>query len=1140
MQCPECQFDNPEEAVFCCKCGTKFESLCHGCGYQNPPESSFCCKCGSSLSSMDVPADDNESAAQGRQAVLETGTDPTVYEAPDSERRCVTVMFSDLTGYTEMSERLDPEEVKEITSTIFSKLTQIIEKYDGFIEKYIGDAILAVFGAKEAFEDSALRAIKAAREIHTYVATIGPKYNNIIGRELSMHTGINTGLVVTGEINYQKGTHGLVGDTINTAARLMSASQAGEIITDRDTFIQTKGYFEFDHLEPVTVKGKVEPIQLYRVGGALQVPQKLHRLHGRRADLIGRSIEMQVLEDAAENLDQGQGAVVAVCGTAGTGKSRLVHEFKKNIDLEQIQWFDANAYPYTQNTPYYPLVDLLTKAFGIEEADTADTIKLRVESGLKGFLGKESKLIPFIGGLFSIEYPETSEVSPEYWKNQLFTAVRDVLMALTSSKPTIICLEDLHWADPSFLEMIRYLITETTGSVLFICIYRPIISLFTGLETQSLEFGFKDLRLRELSPSETQVMVGSLLKSDKVPRDLQRFVHENVEGNPFYVEELINSLIDSGILSNKSGEWEIAKAINESDISTNIQGVLAGRIDRLGPEAKRILQEASVIGRAFLYDILRRISDTAGDIDKNISILERLDLISARSIHPTLEYIFKHALTQEIVYNGLVKSERKSIHEKIGQVIEALFADRLSEFYESLAFHYTRGKSVLKALEYLLKAGKKCLRRFSLKESDRYFQNARDILEDIEKKTNAENEMIIDLLNEWAMVFYYKGAFADLEELLRRHAKVAASITNKKKQGIFQTWQGMVYWQKSEFLKARDYLVGALESGEKNNLDLVVVHACAWLSWLYGNLGSFEKGIECGHRGNRLAIAIKADHFFIYKPLAGVAFNLYLNGEAAACIDMGRALVEYGKRHSQVRCQTLGYVAEGIGYMAAGDFSNAIASMETADKVSIDTFYNHYSQSFLVWSKVIGGHMQDAEPLIAPLTEFFKPNGSLMINDVLLLLEGIILIDKGDIKKGMAIVNNQLQLQREKGQKGLVPVIFLTIGMVYLEIIKGEKPIAPMTVIKNIGFILQNVPQAANKAINHYRHAIETAQEVGALGIVGQAHRDIGKIHALKKRYQLAEEHFEEALHIFEKVGAYGFAEQVRNEIAEVESAAST
>jgi class 3 adenylate cyclase len=382
MKCQTCQFENPDGMKFCGNCGQEIHPSCPHCGFTNPPNFKFCGNCGCGLSIEGIATFENLSQPEEIPNAEDHRDKDTCY-GPDSERKCVTVMFSDLTGYTEMSEKLDPEEVKAITSTIFAELTKIIEKYDGFIEKYIGDAILAVFGAKEAFEDSALRAIKSAREIHKHVETVSPKYEEFIGRKLSMHTGIKTGLVVTGEINYQKGTHGLVGDTINTAARLMSVSQPGEIIIDHDSYIQTKGFFQFDSLEPVKAKGKAEPIKAYRVGDALQTPKKLHRLHGLRAALIGRSIELQVLKDAAESLERGKGSVVSICGTAGTGKSRLIHEFKKNLDLKKFQWFDGNAYPYTQTTPYFPLIDLLTKAFGIKEADNSETIKLKVESSVK-------------------------------------------------------------------------------------------------------------------------------------------------------------------------------------------------------------------------------------------------------------------------------------------------------------------------------------------------------------------------------------------------------------------------------------------------------------------------------------------------------------------------------------------------------------------------------------------------------------------------------------------------------------------------------------------------------------------------------------------------------------------------------------
>ncbi|GEM_PF-187233 len=1128
MQCPQCQSNNPDGAKFCNTCGSRLGLLCSACGKINPPASLFCNHCGASLDVSAAATTDTVAVASGGDTAKGPEAEMCKWETSGSERKCVTVLFSDLTGYTEMAEKLDPEDVKDITSAIFGRFADIIRKYDGFIEKYIGDAFLAVFGAVASFEDSALRAIRAAREIHAHVALASPRYEPLIGRALRMHSGINTGVVVTGEIDFEKGTHGLVGDTINTAARLMSISPAGEILVDKNSFFQTEGYFAFEPLAPVTVKGKGEPIAVYRVVKALSVPRKLHRLHGLRAELIGRSIEMQILDDAVEKLNQGQCAVVAVCGTAGTGKSRLVSEFKGQLDLKRIQWLDANAYPYTQNTPYYPLIDLLTRAFQIEDGDRPETIQRKVESGLTGALGLDEKLVPYIASLFSIETEETRNVSPEFWKGQLFQAVGQVMEAFTSSAPAIICVEDMHWADPSFLELLRHLITHMPGAAMFVCIYRPLISLFTNLEIQSLDIFIKELRLKELSPSETQTMVGSLLQSETVPRDLKRFVHESVEGNPFYVEEVINSLIDSGVLAEVDEGWAMTRAISEADISTNIQGVLAGRIDRLGNDAKRILQEASVIGRAFLYDILQRISAIGADIDKNLSVLERLDLISARSIQPTLEYIFKHALTQEIVYNGLVKAERQAIHEKIGQVIETLFKDRLSEFYESLAFHYARGKSFLKAVEYLVKSGEKSLKRYSLDEAHQYFQTAFDILDTPEAVDPAAGEKLVDLLNKWAMVFYYRGAFNELKALLDAQETVAERIADKETQGIFITWQGMVYWQQSEYQRACNHLERALRIGEENDLPRVVVHACAWLSWVYGDLGRFKEGIDCGNRGSRVAKAVPADHFFIYKPMAGTVYNYFFQGKAAACIDMGRSLVEYGQQYSQVRCQTLGFVAVGMGRMAAGDFDTAIAAMESADQVSVDTFYSHYSQIFLSFASVLGGQTVVAERLLPSLSAYFAPNGSHLINDVAELLTGIIQIVKGDMKRGMTMITRQLQKQREKEHRGYIPLILYTIGMVYLEMIKGEKPIRPMMVMKNIGFIFQHVPQAEKKALAHYHQTIRVAEETGAMGFIGQAHADIGRIHEIKKRYPLAQEHFEKAARIFEDVGAYAFLAQAR------------
>jgi class 3 adenylate cyclase len=311
MKCPRCEADNRPGAKFCDECGYQFAG-----------------------------------------DIQKSGHTPKF----ESERKPVTTMFSDLSGYTAMTEKLDPEEVKEIMSEIFGEITKVIFKYEGFVEKFIGDAVMAVFGVPKAHEDDPIRAIKAAMEIHTSVEGFSPRLQDKIGRSLTMHTGINTGLVITGEVNVEKGTHGLTGDAINLASRIEGLSKAGEILVGQETYNQAEGFFNFEPKDPVKVKGKSEQVYIYKVLSQKEKPIIIHRpLTGLRADLIGREKEMAVLSKGVQDLKQRNGSIISIYGEAGTGKSRLTRDFEANLDLNEVQWYEGHAYGYTQNTPYYPL-----------------------------------------------------------------------------------------------------------------------------------------------------------------------------------------------------------------------------------------------------------------------------------------------------------------------------------------------------------------------------------------------------------------------------------------------------------------------------------------------------------------------------------------------------------------------------------------------------------------------------------------------------------------------------------------------------------------------------------------------------------------------------------------------------------------
>ena len=940
-----------------------------------------------------------------------------------------------------------------------------------------------------------------------------------------MHTGINTGIVVTGEINFEKGTHGLVGDTINTAARLMSVSESGEIIIDHDSFVQTEGYFEFETLDPVKVKGKAEPIAVYRVGKALQEPKKLHRLHGLRARLIGRSVEMQVLRDAAENLEQGNGSVVSVCGSAGTGKSRLVNEFKKTLDLEKFQWFDANAYPYTQNTPYYPLIDLLTKAFDIQDGDSSEAIKLKVKSSLEGLLGMGSESAPYIGRLFSIEYSETKEVSPEYWKDRLYAAIGDVLKALTAAAPTVICLEDMHWADPSTMEMVRKLVSNLSGPLLLICIYRPVITILTDFEIQTLSIDYTELRLRELSPSESQDMICSLLKADQIPKDLREFIRDSIDGNPFYVEELINALIDSEALSKRSGQWVLTKAIDDSFVSTNIQGVIAGRIDRLGRDTKRILQEASVIGRAFLFDILQRISEIKQDINKNLVTLERLDLISAKSIEPTLEYIFKHALTQEIVYNGLVKSERKVIHEKIGNVIEILFRDRLPEFYEILAYHFVRGQSVTKAVDYLVKSGEKSLSRYAVDEAHQYFRNAYDILSSKEDLSGAENIMLIYILNNWGHSFYYLGENKEFIGLLKSHQALAESLEDKVMVGMFYVWFGRALYLAGRSKDSHDYLYKSLKLGEDTGNQKLIGYACAWLSYTCAELGFFSEGIDFGDRAQKFVELFPSDQYLFFTSFAGICFNYFFMGNTHRVFKGAKCLIEYGERNANNRCKVLGHYITALGFWAVGDTKSSQKSFERAIEVAIDPFFTQFPKPTLGFFYILIDRIQEAENILQSCINFCEKRDLGQLSVLCQYSLAPIFIAKGHMRQGIELLKKAQQNLIKNQRKVQYAMSEYVLGEVNSQIVTGPKPSLSI-MVKNIGFLIKNVPFATKKAEEHFNRAIEILKEIGAWGILGPIYLSLGLLLKATKRTDQARQCILEAIDIFNKCEADHYLEQ--------------
>ena len=961
MECPKCRFDNREGVKFCEECGAKFEFKCPVCKASIPIDRKFCGECGYDLSKSPETASLKESEHDTQIPDLPSEETVPAEIAAEGERKHVTVLFSDLTGYTAMSEKLDPEEVKEITSKIFGQISKIVANYDGFIEKYAGDAVMAIFGVPQTHEDDPIRAVKAAREIHQLVDSISPEVEKRISQSISMHTGINSGLVVTGEVDMERGTHGIAGDTINLASRLSNLAKPGEIVVDADTCFQIEGHFTCEYRETTTVKGKADPVEVHKVLSQRDKPITIRRLSGVRADLVGRDVEMAELSEAVENLQQGKGRIFSICGAAGTGKSRLVEEFKAQLDLERIQWIEGHAYAYSQSIPYFPLVDLLNRLLHIDEKDLPEKVRDKVESGLGSLVANQQDIIPFVGHLYSLNYPEVNDISPEHWKSRLQTAILTILSALANKAPTIFFLEDLHWADPSFVELLRRACLEIRRPAIVLCAYRPTCSLFTGHQVSIIGKNYHDIQLQNLSLSVAQNMLGSLLKTDTIPSDLKHWVNSKAEGNPFYLEELVNSLIETETLIRDNGSWKLTRSLTESDIPSSLHGLISGRLDRLERQTKRILQEASVIGRDFLYEILKKITELEERIDAELSHLERLDLIRTRAFQPDIEYMFKHALTQEIVYNGLLKKKRRKIHEHIAQVMESVFQDRLSEFYETLAFHFARGRSVAKAVDYLVKSGEKSLARYAVEEAHQYFKKAYDILASKEEMSEEEKIILIDILNSWGYAYYYLGENNEFVDIFSTHQILAGSLEDKARAGMFYVWLGVALFMAGKSKDSYEYLSKGLELGENVGHQKVVGYACTWLTWACAELGLFAEGIDFGERAQKIAESFTSDQYLFFKSLGGLCYINFCKGDTNRIFEGAKRLLEYGERNANNRSKVLGHWMEGFGHQVAGDMKPSQKSLEKAIEIALDPAYAQFPKTTLGMAHFFCGQLQQAE-----------------------------------------------------------------------------------------------------------------------------------------------------------------------------------
>lgn len=1082
---------------------------CYNCNAENKKESKFCNQCGINLEDNAIPASLHIK----------------------SERKQATILFSDLSGYTALSETLDPEEGKEIISNLFSEITKVINKYEGTVDKFIGDAVMALFGVPITHEDDPVRAIKAALEINQLVEGLSSQFEEIIGKRLTMHTGINTGLVVTGESDFKKGTEKVIGDTVNLASRLTGLAKNGEVLIGEETYRQSERYFEFEALKPIRVKGKVKKIASYKVLAVREKPIAIHRFSGLKADFIGRKNELDQLKQSAKSLMKGKGTVISICGEAGTGKSRILKELKT---MTKLTWKEGYAYAYSKDIPYFPVVDLISREFGIEEKDTPKKVKKKIESNIEWLLGKKGKNenSPYVGSLFSIKYPETDGLDPELWKQRWFKAVKTIMIAMVKDKRSVVCLEDLHWADDSTIELLNYIVPELGNHSLFMYTCRSPVHIFDLAKECTKKFTFKEIYLGPFSQQEMNQMLNSLLKSNAVPKELHDFISQKVQGNPFYLEEVVNCLVECNALSCKKNKWVLSKTLGEINIPTTIEGVIATRIDNLNIEKKRALQEASVIGRAFHYEIIKHITSLSDNLDESLNGLEDMGFIDKMTFEPDLEFIFKHALIQEVAYNELLKKERQEIHKKVALTMEKLFASRLFEFYEALALHYTKGGLLYKAVDFLFKSGQKNLKQYALEESHRHYRQGYELLINKSDKTKKDYLLIIDLINEWSKVFYFSGNFTEQLKLMQDNLSFVESVGSKTQIAAFYGWFSMTLWGLERYNHAYKYAQKCYSYSEKAGDKHTASYAYALLSVLCAEMGPSDKAIYYAEQSQQTSQDYKSDQLLGYLSLMATGQAYFLKGQKERVYEVSKALLEYGEKNSDIRSLTMGYHMMGFSHIIDDDYPSALIHFEQAIGISTDPFYSQFNKLWLGFCYSVSGDYIRAEEYLQEVIAFSESSGSISTGGPAKVALGAVFLATGKMSKGLKLIKDTQSNWLENKCIYRYVTAELGLGNIYLNILQRTNPVGLPLMIKNIGFIVKNIPFSGRKAEKHLKKAVKVSEEIGAWAILGQSYLHLGRLYSFKGRRVEAKKCLVKAASLFKDCKTKNLLNQAEKELA--------
>ena len=1117
MKCSRCQHENLPSMKFCGECGARLAAVCSACGASNAPTQKFCGECGAALMSGSPTFASPETYTPKHLAekIL------TSKSALEGERKHVTVLFADLKGSMELLADRDPEEARKLLDPVLERMMEAVHRYEGTVNQVMGDGIMALFGAPVAHEDHAVRACYAALRMQEAVKRYAEEVRREHGVTIRIRAGLNSGEVVVRAIGSDLHMdYTAVGQTSHLAARMEQLADPGTTFLTAETLALTEGFVRATALGPMAVKGLPGPVEVYELAGVSVVRSRLQAAAVRGlSPFVGRAEETNQLRRAVDRAQQGQGQVVAIVGEPGVGKSRLTFELTHSHRVEGWLVLEAGASSHGKATSYLPISTLLRSYFKLGERDTYEDMRTRINARLFALgesLWPAAHAFEALLGV-PIENTRWQGLEPRQRRQHTLEALKHLVLRESQIQPLLLVLEDLHWLDAETQAWLDGLVDGLPAARLLLLVtYRPEYQHPWSNRTY-----YTQLRVDPLLREGAEDLLQALLGADAELASLRTLLIQRTDGNPFFLEESVRTLVETKILVGERGAYRLAQGFDNVQVPATVQAILASRIDRLPAAQKQLLQSAAVIGKDIPFVLLHAVTDEAEDgVRRHLALLQSAEFLYETRVFPESEYTFKHALTQEVAYGGLLTDRRRAIHGRIVEAIERLQGDRLAEQVERLAHHALRAELWEKALLYGRQAGAKATARWALRDGSTQLEQALTATKHL-SQTREAIAQAIDVRLELRIAIHTLGEVERGIGLMHEAESLAERLGDEIRMGKISLLLSVGLWMLGHSDQAQDPLDRARAIAESSDDDLLRRQAGDHLARLHHDRGNYRQASATLRESLRTFEAAGSSGMFLgVTPLVTqsttyLAWSLAELGEFAEARRRTEDSLRLAETSDNPLALILACMGLGMVHLRHGNATAAIPVLEQGLQVcytfGLTALVFHGIAASLGAAYALTDRTAEAIPLLRKVAD--QAGSMKLVSDHLLgaIPLGEVWLSTGRIEDAAQLGRQALDLARKHRQRG---------HEVYALRLLGE-------------VAARRDPAHVQEAEAHYRAALELAEELGMRPLVAHCHLGLGKLYRRTGKENQAREHLVTATTMYREMDMRFWLEKAEAETME-------